>query len=563
MAARSMSVLVGRCARLSTSGGWRHPHTLQDARGLKLNERGGDGGTPQGTPRAQRRSSDMEAPLLPPSGGSRADGPAYGDAAAWPQSSEGQGGAAPEAHAGQQQHGDPHGHLWRLARRNVGAPLLPRRPLLRLCLCARPAGMHTLLLPPPSPCLSPMSFNLPIQHSTPGTTAHPPTLAPPPPRPVVPRGRTRGRGRRQPPIHCAQPHRDGPPASPILAPHRRGAAETGGQRRCGGRPCEDQGWGGVGVRVAVGLGWWGGGQGWLRGRLPCCVSCCGAPPCPASLRCSTAPDPMLEPRCNPCGNVPSPPCTPVCGHADGQGAGYRRGAAHPGKPGGDRGAWCVGAPPFWRQGGGVVCADERARHCRNAWQRRTVCACSPAWWPPSLTRRRHSRPASPRPAGMLAPPSDAKALFHMLTSSWLAVLLLGLPLGMWAGMTGGNPTFVFVSVRSDEGSGGMGDAGEGGLVRQQAAHPAASCTSPWHARVCTTATDAPSPPAPLTPTELPGPHPPGALPGRGGGGGGRAAGGGGEGTQPAAHQSKALASPAASIPLTIPRLPPLWCATAR
>ncbi|PSC67539.1 manganese resistance 1 [Micractinium conductrix] len=222
---------------------------LKDARGLKLNERGGDGGTPQGTPRAQRRSSDMEAPLLPPSGGSRADGPAYGDAAAWPQSSEGQGGAAPEAHAGQQQHGDPHGHLWRLARRNVGLSYREDAPE------GVDDGSH----------------------------------------PYIVRSRIGMARQPAPSWH-----------------HTEGA-----QRKPGGSAA-------VVADLFVDM---------LTGKG---LGTGAALRTPASLEGTEAP-------------------------------------------------------------------------------------------------------------GMLAPPSDAKALFHMLTSSWLAVLLLGLPLGMWAGMTGGNPTFVFVS----------------------------------------------------------------------------------------------------------------------
>ncbi|PSC71917.1 calcium proton exchanger [Micractinium conductrix] len=47
--------------------------------------------------------------------------------------------------------------------------------------------------------------------------------------------------------------------------------------------------------------------------------------------------------------------------------------------------------------------------------------------------------------GMWAPRGDAKAVWHMLTSSFLNIMLLALPLGIWAGMKEGNPTLVFTA----------------------------------------------------------------------------------------------------------------------
>ncbi|KAL4448639.1 hypothetical protein ABPG75_005858 [Micractinium tetrahymenae] len=47
--------------------------------------------------------------------------------------------------------------------------------------------------------------------------------------------------------------------------------------------------------------------------------------------------------------------------------------------------------------------------------------------------------------GMCAPLEDAKAVGHMLTSSWLNLLLVFLPIGLWAGLSGGNPSLVFTA----------------------------------------------------------------------------------------------------------------------
>lgn len=49
---------------------------------------------------------------------------------------------------------------------------------------------------------------------------------------------------------------------------------------------------------------------------------------------------------------------------------------------------------------------------------------------------------------MWAPVEDAKAVGHMLISSWLNLLLVFLPIGVWAGLSGGDPTLVFTAVSS-------------------------------------------------------------------------------------------------------------------
>ena len=59
---------------------------------------------------------------------------------------------------------------------------------------------------------------------------------------------------------------------------------------------------------------------------------------------------------------------------------------------------------------------------------------------------------------MFAPRSDAKAVWHMLTSSVINLMLISLPIGIWAGLTAANPTLIFVAV----GGRGGGWQGEGG-----------------------------------------------------------------------------------------------------
>jgi uncharacterized membrane protein SirB2 len=54
----------------------------------------------------------------------------------------------------------------------------------------------------------------------------------------------------------------------------------------------------------------------------------------------------------------------------------------------------------------------------------------------SLLRRRTA-------PGNFAPRTDAAAVWHMLTSSYLNLMLISLPIGIWAGITGANPTLVF------------------------------------------------------------------------------------------------------------------------
>ena len=49
-------------------------------------------------------------------------------------------------------------------------------------------------------------------------------------------------------------------------------------------------------------------------------------------------------------------------------------------------------------------------------------------------------------AGAFAPRTDARAVWHMLTSSFLNTLLICMPIGIWAGATGASPTLVFSAV---------------------------------------------------------------------------------------------------------------------
>lgn len=45
--------------------------------------------------------------------------------------------------------------------------------------------------------------------------------------------------------------------------------------------------------------------------------------------------------------------------------------------------------------------------------------------------------------GTFAPRTDARAVWHMLTSSFLNILLICMPIGIWAGATGASPNLVF------------------------------------------------------------------------------------------------------------------------
>lgn len=50
------------------------------------------------------------------------------------------------------------------------------------------------------------------------------------------------------------------------------------------------------------------------------------------------------------------------------------------------------------------------------------------------------------PAGLFAPKSDCIAIWAMLTSSWINLLLLAIPLGIVSGLYEMDPTLVFISV---------------------------------------------------------------------------------------------------------------------
>ena len=61
---------------------------------------------------------------------------------------------------------------------------------------------------------------------------------------------------------------------------------------------------------------------------------------------------------------------------------------------------------------------------------------------------------------MFAPGSDAKAVWHMLTSSFINLMLISLPIGIWAGVTGANPTLIFVAVSVPAGGGERSRGGD-------------------------------------------------------------------------------------------------------
>ena len=67
---------------------------------------------------------------------------------------------------------------------------------------------------------------------------------------------------------------------------------------------------------------------------------------------------------------------------------------------------------------------------------------------------------------MYAPRTDLLNVWHMLTSSWINLMLVALPVGLWAGHAGADPTLVFVAVRG-WGRGGCvcGGGGGGGAWR--------------------------------------------------------------------------------------------------
>ena len=62
-------------------------------------------------------------------------------------------------------------------------------------------------------------------------------------------------------------------------------------------------------------------------------------------------------------------------------------------------------------------------------------------------------------AGVFAPVDDAKAVWAMLTSSWMNLLLVCIPLGIVSGIMKMNPTLVFVSVRAALAGVGFGVVG--------------------------------------------------------------------------------------------------------
>lgn len=74
----------------------------------------------------------------------------------------------------------------------------------------------------------------------------------------------------------------------------------------------------------------------------------------------------------------------------------------------------------------------------------------------SARRSRAVLPGKPQPlpraaaaiacAGVFAPWSDARTIWAMLTSSWMNLLLLSIPVGIVSGFREMNPTLVFVSV---------------------------------------------------------------------------------------------------------------------
>jgi hypothetical protein len=53
-------------------------------------------------------------------------------------------------------------------------------------------------------------------------------------------------------------------------------------------------------------------------------------------------------------------------------------------------------------------------------------------------------------AGNFAPRADARAVWHMISSSYMNVMLICLPIGIWAGITEANPTLIFTMVRFKE-----------------------------------------------------------------------------------------------------------------
>lgn len=178
---------------------------------------------------------------------------------------------------------------------------------------------------------------------------------------------------------------------------------------------------------------------------------------------------------------------------------------------------CVGAQPVSRR----LPADPEGSRCCD--QGPPGLACGPA----------HALPhgLSPCPAGMWAPGTDAKAVWHMLTSSFLNLMLIALPLGIWAGATEASPTLVFSAVRRPPRRWLRAPA-TALLLGARSEQPACPSTShpclpappgttghpsrphTPHPHTSPSPHRHPHPPTP-PPPELPGPHPAGPLPGGG------------------------------------------------
>ena len=137
--------------------------------------------------------------------------------------------------------------------------------------------------------------------------------------------------------------------------------------------------------------------------------------------------------------------------------------------------------------------------------RRKKCVCT------MLPARVLTACPAPPPAGNFSPRTDAKAVWHMLTSSYLNIMLICLPIGLWAGITGANPTLIFTMVRCRSSRVLLSVCSVFAYKRVGLQHlDVLACSAPpmllsdW--RACF---------SPHLPAELPVPHPAGAVPGGG------------------------------------------------
>jgi hypothetical protein len=124
----------------------------------------------------------------------------------------------------------------------------------------------------------------------------------------------------------------------------------------------------------------------------------------------------------------------------------------------DRALFASLAVVVWKQ------ARDKIRGCR---------------WGSLSASMRADRCLHPMPhAGMFSPKTDGKAVWHMLTSSFLNLMLICLPIGLWAGLTSAAPGLIFSMVSSGDSS--------AALLRRYSLRAIVTCTKPAWLRLSVT-----------------------------------------------------------------------------